>query len=210
MFPEFSSEDAQVRQFQHSHSKFGMKVGSGQITNPSKETFQKLSSKLRQLDLPGTELAEKYLFHQYRRNRRPNTLELNYTAISFFLRFLKIEGVTHIEGISRKHLDAFVENEQDRGLKPVSVRGRLASVKAFLRYLVEDGVVRQEAQLKPVSIKVADALPRAMAHEDVGKLVSVIDNTRNRALVLMLLLTGMRIGELLANRLTHLARDRKN
>ncbi len=201
MFPEFSSEDTQVRQFQRPHSKFGLNVGSGQIRNPSKETFQKLSSKLRELDLPGTELAEKYLFHQYRRNRRPNTLELNYTAISFFLRFLKTEGVTYLEGVSRKHVESFVENEQDRGLKPVSVRGRLACVKAFLRYLVEEGVVRQEVLLRPVSVKVPDALPRAMAPEDVGKLLSVIDNTRNRALVLMLLRTGMRIGELLALRI---------
>jgi len=201
MFPEFSSEERQVRNFQFSLSTCGPRIGSGQITNPSKETFQKLSSKLRQLDLPGTELAEKYLFHQYRRNRRPNTLELNYTAISFFLRFLKIEGVTHIEGVSRKHLEAFVENEQDRGLKPVSVRGRLACVKAFLRYLVEEGVVRQEVLFRMISVKVPDSLPRAMAPEDVGKLLSVIDNTRNRALVLMLLRTGMRIGELLALRI---------
>ncbi len=49
-----------------------------------------------------------------------------------------MEGVTHLEGVSRKHLESFVENEQDRGLKPVSVRGRLASVKAFLWYLVEE------------------------------------------------------------------------
>lgn len=200
MFPGLSSEDAQVRQFQHSHSKFGLNIESGQIRNPSKETFQKLSSKLKELDLPGTELTEKYLSYQYRRNRRPNTLESNYTDISFFLRFLKVEGVTHLEGVNRKYLEAFVENEQDRGLKPLSVRGRLASIKAFLRYLVEEDVVRQEILLRPVSVKVPDALPRAMAPEDVKQLLSVIDNTRNRALVLMLLRTGMRIGELLALR----------
>jgi integrase/recombinase XerC/integrase/recombinase XerD len=125
---------------------------------------------------------------------------LNYTSISFFLRFLKSQGLTHLEGVSRKHLEAFVEYEQDRGLKPVSVRGRLASVKAFLRHFIEEGIVRHEVLLKNVSVKVPDALPRAIAPEDIKQLLSVIDNTRNRALVLMLLRTGMRIGELLALR----------
>jgi integrase len=53
---------------------------------------------------------------------------------------------------------------------------------------------------KSVSVKVPDALPKAIAPEDVRALLSVIDNTRNRALVLMLLRTGMRIGEPLSLR----------
>lgn len=90
--------------------------------------------------MPGFELAEKYLFHQYRRNRRLNTIELNYSSIRFFLKFLEIQGVTHLEGVTRKHIEAFVEHEQDRGLKPTSVRGRLACVHAFLRHWIEEGV----------------------------------------------------------------------
>jgi len=200
MFRGFSSEDYQVRHFQPSHRKFGFKIGRGPIENPTKQTFLKLSAKLRQQDLPGIHFAEKYLFHQCRRNRRPSTLELNYTSISFFLKFLKLEGLAHLEAVSRKHLEAFIEHEQDRGLKPVSVRGRLASIKAFLRYLIEDDVVRHEVLSRCISVKVPDGLPRAMAPGDVKQLLSVIDNTRNRALVLMLLRTGMRIGELLALR----------
>jgi site-specific recombinase XerD len=199
MYPEFSSEQTRAQDFQLFRTKYGFTRKA--VGSPSKAAFEKLLLKLRRQDLPGTEHAENYLFHQCRRNRRPNTLELNYTSISLFLKFLKIEGVTHLEALTRKHLEAFVEYEQDRGLKPNTVRGRLASVKAFLRHLVEEGVVRQEVLLRSVSVKVPDALPRAMAPEDVGHLLSVIDNTRNRALVLMLLRTGMRIGELLALRL---------
>ena len=50
-------------------------------------------------------------------------------------------------------------------------------------------------------MKVPDSLPRAIAPEDVRELLSVVDGTRNRAMVLMLLRTGMRIGELLALRM---------
>ena len=199
MFPEFSSEYIHPGRVQPVQSRLDLPCRR-RAQNPSKETFQELSSKLRERDLPGIEFAERYLFHLYRRSRRPNTLELNCTSISFFLGFLKIEGLTHLEGVSRKNIEAFIEHEQDRGLKPVSVRGRLASVKAFLRHLIEEGVVRQEVLSKNVSVKVPDALPRAMAPDDVRQLLCVIDNTRNRAMVLMLLRTGMRIGEFLALR----------
>jgi integrase len=53
---------------------------------------------------------------------------------------------------------------------------------------------------KNFSVKIPEALPRAMAPEDVAQLLSVIDNTRNRALILMLWRTWMRIGALLALR----------
>jgi site-specific recombinase XerD len=62
-------------------------------------------------------------------------------------------------------------------------------------------VVRQEVLSKRLTVKLPESLPRAMDPEDVKALLGVIDNTRNRAMILMLLRTGMRIGELLALRL---------
>jgi integrase/recombinase XerD len=199
MAPEVFSEEINRRQFQPSPAKVVLPYR--QNRNPTKETFEKLSLKLREMDLPGIEFAEKYLYHLCSRNRRPNTLELNYTSIRFFLEFLNTKGIDCIEAVSRKDVEAFIEHEQDRGMKPMTVRGRLGLIKAFLRFLIEEGVVRHEVLSKRISVKVPDALPKAIAPEDVKALLSVIDNTRNRALVLMLLRTGMRIGELLALRI---------
>ena len=200
MAPEFSLEE---HRFEPARSKFIPPLRR-HVRNPAKEALDKISAKLSAKDLPGIEFAEKYLSHLYGRNRRPNTLELNYTSIRLFLEFLKSEGVPCIEAVSRKDIQAFIEHEQDRGMKPATVHGRLGSVKAFLRYLIENGVVRHEVLSKRISVKLPDALPRAIAPEDVRTLLSVIGgirNIRNRAIILMLLRTGMRIGELLALRL---------
>ncbi len=199
MAPELFSEEIRPRQFQPARPK--MVFPFRQNRNPAKEVLDKLALKLNGQELPGVEYAEKYLFHLYSRKRRPNTLELNYTSIRLFLEFLKAKGIPCIEAVNRKDIAAFVEHEQDRGMKPVSVRGRLGSIKAFLRHLIEEDVVRYEVLAKGISVKVPDALPRAIAPEDVKALLAAIDNTRNRALVLMLLRTGMRIGELLALRI---------
>jgi site-specific recombinase XerD len=128
-------------------------------------------------------------------------LRTNFTAIRLFLEFIRKEGKSHLEEITRRSLEGFVEQEQDRGMKPASVRGRLGCVNAFLRFLIEEGVVRHEVLSKRITVKLPESLPRAMDPEDVKVLLGVIDNTRNRAMILMLLRTGMRIGELLALRL---------
>ena len=48
-----------------------------------------------------------------------------------------------------------------------------------------------------ISSKLPKTLPKAIPFEDIKKFLAVIDNDRDRALFLMLLHTGMRIGELL-------------
>ena len=202
MSPELFSEEIKPRQFRPVPRK--MVFPFRQTQNPAKEVFEKFSLKLKGLELPGIEFAQQYLSHLYGRNRRASTLEFNYTSIRFFLEFLKAKGIGCIEGVSRKDLAAFIEHEQDRGMKPATVRGRLGSVKAFLRHLVEEDVVRHEVLSRSISVKIPDALPKAIAPEDVKALLSVIDglrSIRNRAMILMLLRTGMRIGELLALRM---------
>jgi integrase/recombinase XerD len=106
-------------------------------------------------------------------------------------------GKGYLEEITREDLAKFVEHEQDRGLKPSTVRMRLASVKAFMRFLIETEIVHPEVISKRMIIKVPDSLPRAIEPDDEEKFLSVIDDVRNRAIILLLLRTGMRIGELL-------------
>jgi integrase/recombinase XerD len=78
------------------------------------------------------------------------------------------------------------------------VNTRVRTVKAFIGFLVDKGVVRPDIFPKRLMVKVPDSLPRALDPEDVKKLLAVIDHTRDRAMMLVLLRTGMRIGELLS------------
>ena len=50
---------------------------------------------------------------------------------------------------------------------------------------------------RKIRLRLADRLPRAIDPEDLNLLLCVIDNVRDRAMILLLLRTGMRIGELL-------------
>jgi integrase/recombinase XerD len=161
------------------------------------ERFQWVLIKLRAMEIPGKDLVELYLRDQYRRNLRLRTIQNSMTTITSFLKLAMHSGKNQLATIGRKDLAVFIEHEQDRGSKASTVKNRLDILKAFLRYLIEKEVVGAEVLFKKMVIKVPDFLPRAIETEDERKLLSVIDNARNRAMVLLLLRTGMRIGELL-------------
>ncbi len=169
---------------------------AGCLLSPNKG-LDRILSKLQEEEIPGKEYVEQYLRNQYRRNLRPRTMSNSFTTIRFFLRAVKDCGKSHLEQISRGDLARFVEHEQDRDLKASTVRVRLAGVKAFLRFVIEAGVVDSDVISRRMIIKVPDSLPRAIEPDDEEKLLSVIDDVRNRAMILLLLRTGMRIGELL-------------
>jgi len=152
------------------------------------------------LDLPGKEHLERYLHYKYRLNRRPNTLISTVAAAKLFLVFFKETGKTGLEELGRDDLEAFVEHEQDRGMKPTTVSTRWAALRAFLYHLIREGVLDREVVARSIQIKLPDTLPKAIPPSDVKRLLSVLDDVRNRAIILVLLRTGMRIGELLNTR----------
>jgi len=161
-------------------------------------------------DLPGKEHVEEYFRYMYRRNFRPKTYASNLGAIYIFLTIVRDSGKTRLEEITKHDLEAFIEHEQDRGLMLSTVRTRLHCANAFLRYVIEAEVVSGDVLARRIRLKKPETLPRAMDPDDVKRLLSVIDYTRDRAMIMVLLRTGMRIGELLNTKMNDLhLRDRK-
>ena len=165
-----------------------------------RQTLERLLENLSGKEFLGKTYAEQYLRDQYRRGCRPNTMRGNAKGIELFLSFVTKTGRTGLDQIGREDLYGFIEYEQDRGLKPRSVDTRLKSVKAFLRFLIDQELVDHRVLTRRISVKVPDSLPRAMDPDDVKGLLSVIRHVRNRAMILVLLRTGMRIGELLGTK----------
>ena len=159
--------------------------------------IERVLEKLYFLDIPEKELFETYLRHKWRVNHKASTISGAFTSVRFFLDFYGKSGKNDLKDIERSDLEAFIEHEQDRGLHISSVRTRTASVIAFLHFLIEQDIIPGSCLKKRIRLKLPDTLPRAINSQDMKKLLSMIDDTRDRALVLLLLRTGIRIGEAL-------------
>lgn len=161
-------------------------------------------ARLAQDDLGGREHVKAHLLDLYRRNCRPNTIRSRFGAILLFLRFLKIRSGKDLQAATRQDVSCFIEHEQDRGLMPRSVDNRLKALGAFFGFLVEREILHPDVLKRKIRIKIPDALPRAIDPQDIQQLLAVIQKPRDRAMLLVLLRTGMRIGELLDTRLSDL------
>ena len=157
--------------------------------------------KMTERKLIGIPYVQEYLLTQYRLNRSINTIRTNFSSIYLFLRFIKKMGRQRFEEINCDDLSAYIEYEQDQRKKPLTVHSRLRSLKAFFNYHIDHGSIDPAILKHKLRIKLPQRLPRAIDPEDIRQLLTVIEKTRDRALILTLLRTGMRIGELLNTQL---------
>jgi integrase/recombinase XerD len=167
----------------------------------SRAYLNHLLLQLERKDLIGKTHIKFYLVSHYRYNLSLNTIKSSFASIVQFTTFMKASGKDHIEAITRDDLYAFIEHLQDKGLKPRSVKTRLGAVSAFLKTLIEKEVIAPDVLKNKLIIKLPESLPKAMEPDDVKLLLSVINNVRDSAMVVVLLRTGMRIGELLRTKL---------
>jgi integrase/recombinase XerD len=169
-------------------------------TGENIDALRKILKRLEGTYLPGKAHVEAYLRHLTRRNRRGRTLQSVWFGIYFFLGMIRSIGKNSLGDITKGDVEAFVEREQDRGLNVSTIRVRLVNVYAFLRYLVEEGIVAPEVICRKIRLQLPERLPRAMDTDDLKKFLSAIDHISDRAMIMILLRTGMRIGELLNTR----------
>ena len=176
-------------------------IGNGleteQPNHNTRTPINRILLKLSQLELPEKEHFENYLRYKWRANHKKRTIDGSFTSITFFLDFYGKSGKTELKEIERSDLEAFIEHEQDRGMHISTVKTRLACIVAFLHFLIEQDLIPGTVFKKRIRLKLPDTLPRAINPMDVKKLISIIDHTRDRALIFLLLRTGIRIGEAL-------------
>lgn len=106
-----------------------------------RSTIDHVLKRLSGLDLPGREHFERYLRHKWRANHKPKTICSSFTSIMLFLRFYGRSGKTDITNLERSDLEGFIEHEQDRGMYISTVRTRMASLIAFLHFLMEQEIL---------------------------------------------------------------------
>ncbi len=166
--------------------------------------------KLSQMEIPEKAYFTRYIRWKRRMNHKPLSILGSFKSVELFLTFFAGLGKSCLKEILKEDLEGFVEYVQDRGTKITSARTRLGHVFGFLRFLVEEDCLFERILIWKIKLRLPDFLPRAINPDDVRQLLSIIQKPRDRALILVLLRTGMRIGELLNTKVSDLdLRDKK-
>ncbi len=132
-----------------------------------------------------------------------NTISAYRLTLVRYLDFLAELGINSPEAVTKDSLVAFAERLQDRegyGLSARSVAQAFSAVRTFHRFMVTEGYAEADPTSVLTSPRTTMRLPRALKHEQVGKLLNVPGGDekgmRDRLILEMLYATGMRISEL--------------
>ena len=167
------------------------------ISGGRRKSVQRIFQRVERKQFPAKEHLLKFLYQKYQRNCKFKTLSNYCTTVTAFLCFLERSGKRQLDQLDKLDLEAFIEHEQDRGLKPASLRLRVVCIRSFLQYLLDAEEIFPQVLRRKIQIKLPKALPRAMDPVDVKRLLAAVHDVRDRALILVMLRTGLRIGEVL-------------
>jgi len=142
-------------------------------------------------------LPEIEKFQKWLRRKRPHTSTcLHYTSDLHF--FFNWAGDRKSPGdITVRDVDAYIEHSRAHGHSIATVNRRLAALRAFYQFL---DLESDDAPPNPVVpkrhfIHQGETLPRDVEDDVLERLFAVITSPRDRAMFLLMLRCGLRVGE---------------
>jgi integrase/recombinase XerD len=136
------------------------------------------------------------------RGLSPNTLSAYRADLTALQRWLEQRGIDLLVA-RRADVLGFMAARVEGGARPRSTARQLSSFRRFYRYMVREGVVREDPTGQIAMPKVGRSLPRSLTEEEVEALraapvVSDPLGHRDRTMLEVLYATGLRVTELVS------------
>jgi integrase/recombinase XerD len=135
-----------------------------------------------------------------------NTVSSYKNDISSFLSWLNKKQINY-QQVSGKHINEFISNLFNSGLKSSSINRKISSIKHFYLFLSKKKIIKYSPADEIETPKQEKYLPISMSEDEVERLLSSpnsnrIIERRDKAMIEILYATGMRISELVDLKLT--------
>lgn len=123
--------------------------------------------------------------------------------------FLEERDVEAVSQIKEDDLQAYIEKLNNEQFKPTTISRNIASIKAFISYYVEQGIIADNVALSLKSPKIEKKVPEIMTMNEVVTLLEQPSKNnpkelRDKAMLELLYATGIRVSELISLRLEDL------
>lgn len=119
--------------------------------------------------------------------------------------FVSVVGDRMPKDITFRDIDRFVACQVEKGFKPSTINRRLAAVISLYGFLaMEDEELACPVIVRRHHVREQQRLPRPVEEEALKRFFSVIKDKRDRAMFLLMLRCGLRIGEVAGLQMTDL------
>lgn len=121
--------------------------------------------------------------------------------LSDFFEFLDLHKIYSIGEISYQNIYGFITELGKRGLKSSSIERKTAAIKTFFKFLKKSKIIEKNPAELVSSPKKSKRLPTFMEKGEIFDLINIIPedtplSIRNKAMIMLLYATGMRVSEL--------------
>ena len=139
------------------------------------------------------------------KNASPNTIASYRLDISRYLQFLEERRVGTLDEVTQQHAAEFLGRLRDSGLSARSVTRCFSAIRGFHKFLIGDGVTRNNPTDAIDAPRLPRALPGVLSLEEVDKILNQPAAQprdrrnlwiRDRAILEVLYATGIRVSEL--------------
>lgn len=145
------------------------------------------------LDRKSMDAIERFYRHLNSRGYTPRSVTNNIYKIDRFLGGGNLNDLYKVDG---NEIEQFIQRSRKGGLSGSTINAMLSGVNNLYEYLRDEG----EAERNPVELRkhrviVPNSLPRPMRDKDVKRFFKVIGSKRDRAIFMLMLRCGLRVGE---------------
>jgi len=141
--------------------------------------------------------------------RRRNPEARTWKDYGYDLRFfVQVVGDRPLHEITFRDIDQFIAVQSEKGFKPSTINRRLSSVIVLYDFLsIEDDSLLCPVIFRRHHLREQQRLPRPVQEQDLKAFFAVIQDARDRAMFLLMLRCGLRIGEVASLQLNDLFLD---
>lgn len=140
-----------------------------------------------------------YLENLRRRNYSPATIRCIMYMLTVFIQALPPEQQTQLDLADRHIISAHIDRLRARSLQGMTINNHLSTIRSFFRFLLDQEQVERNPVLESHYLRRRGAiLPQAMTDEEARRLLAVIQDKMDHAMFLLLVRSGLRVGELVS------------
>ena len=135
-----------------------------------------------------------------------NTIMSYQNDLSKLIRHLASQNITDEGKISETSLNSYILTMEREGMSPATVSRNIASIKAFVLYLIKKGRLQEDPTERMHAPKVEKRAPHILSPDQVNGLLEqpdtdTIKGIRDKAMLELLYATGIRVSELISIKL---------
>ena len=144
-----------------------------------------------------------FQYIQFEKRYSPYTVVSYRNDLDQFYSFLLEEySINNYKEIEFTHIRSWLASLMENGISARAVNRKISTLKSYFKFLIKEGEITVNPMVKIIAPKVSKRLPSYVATEQMEVLLNKIEfgnnfeGIRNRVIVEMFYMTGMRLSEL--------------